>query len=150
VLFLDKAHGPGYEQMCHTFAAACKEWPHQPIQSEIVHVLLQREEEPIAYNRFASRFKPRQGILITPPLSVGWLMTTLLARGIGIPEAAEIVVVSSHPDAIRVHPTPAHYPFPLDAFVKTIVNTAVHFFETGTLSSIRKVLHMKMIPASPV
>ena len=75
-------------------------------------------------------------------------MTTLLSRGVTIPGKVQIMVVGSHPDLVRVHPPLAHYPYPVNAFVKTIASAAVHFFETGSLPSVRKVIPMEMVPVS--
>jgi hypothetical protein len=75
-------------------------------------------------------------------------MTTLLSRGVTIPGKVQIMVVGSHPDLVCFDPQPMQYPFPRNAFVKTIASAAVHFFETGSLPSVRKVIPMEMVPVS--
>jgi len=140
-----KAHGPGITKTHEVFVSTCREWPHQPIHAEPLLVPMDPDEERIALRRFAERIKTRQGILIQPPLSVGLLVTTLLRRGVAIPDQVQILVVASNPESVCVDPPPIHYPFPTDAFAKTITSAAVHFFETGSLPSVHKPVPMEVV-----
>jgi hypothetical protein len=92
--------------------------------------------------------KQRQGILVLPPVSVGLLITTLLARGVPIPERVEVMVIGSYPESVCIHPPLAHYPFPVAAFVKAITIAAARCFETGSLPGLRKVVPMKLVTAT--
>lgn len=142
---LGKGHGPGIDRLLDAFVSACREWPHQPVHAEPLLVPLDLDEERAAMRRFADRIKLRQGILILPPLSVGLLMTTLLSRGVTMPGKVQVMVVGSHPDSVCFDPQPMHYPFPTDAFVKAITNAAVHFFETGSVPPVRKLVPMEVV-----
>lgn len=143
-LLVERGHAPWIEQIQQAFIAACAEWPQQPILPEVVLVPLPLEEQRIKIRRFVAYMKTRQGILMLHPLSVGLLITNLLAQGHSIPEKAQIGLIYSTPENINVDPTPFHYPFPLRIFVKTISHAAVHFFKTGFVPHIQKILPLEM------
>ncbi|MCC7519944.1 MAG: GntR family transcriptional regulator [Verrucomicrobiae bacterium] len=142
---INRAQMHAVQRQCAAFVAACAAWPRQPVQAEAVRVPLLPAEQIVALRRFAARIRRGHGILVTVPVSAAAVMTTLLARQIAIPEQAEVVVINSMPDAAVLWPPPTQYRVSLDTLVKSLTRVAVHFFETGAVPQIAKVLPMEMV-----
>ena len=149
ILIVRQSHAPSHSGYCETFQAACREAPNAPIQHEICRPSLSLDSQVATAERLAARIKGRTGIIVAGPLSISTPMTVLLGRGIRISGQVEFVFTNSLPELLMVHPTPAHYPYPLEGIVKTLSRVVIQYFETGRLARLRKVIPVEMVKPHP-
>lgn len=147
-LIIDRGSSHGVSMAIEVFHKTCAEWRHQPIHATTVRMRTDTDSMLVAARRFATGVKSRRGILVIEPISVSMIMTALLERGVGIPRQVELVGVSTFADSIKVCPRPIHYPYPVRAAVKSFVDVAIHYFETGALPRIHKKLLMEAVPVA--
>jgi DNA-binding LacI/PurR family transcriptional regulator len=129
----------------NAFQAACVEWPHQPVQREVVRLPLPLDLLVPAVRRFATRIKARQAIVALYPIPPATILSALLGNGVSVPNQVQLAVVLGSPNAVKLCPVPIHYPYPAEGLVKAVTNAAMHFFESGTLPRIRKVVPVQMV-----
>lgn len=145
ILLIRQSNSPGVARCCETFLGACREAPDRPFRGEIMRPVLALAPQIEIANRVALRAKERLGIVLAGPLSAGVLMTTLLGRGIRIPQQVEIVVTNALPEILQVNPVPAHYPYPWKAWMKAVAKAAVQFFETGKPPRVQKLIPVEIV-----
>lgn len=134
----------GTQQCMDRFHSTCAEWPHQPIRATTVEMPLGVPGFGSAARKFASSLGSRHGVIVHFPIPVGAIITALLSRGAQIPAQAEIIAILARPESVNGHPLLSFYPFPMNAFLKAATDAAIHFFETGTVAPIQKIIPMEM------
>ncbi len=148
VLALPQTTAPGLQTTAEVFDTACASASPQPIHRRSVRIPMAQGRAEAAARRLPALVRERLGIIVIGPVPPSLLMTALLERGIAVPARVELIAVGPPPDAIRVCPRPAHYPFPIQRIVKTIGDAAAHFFATGEVPRLRKVFDVEFIPCS--
>lgn len=128
----------------NAFVDACTGWPHQPVQREVVRLPLSLDLLVPAAKRFASRIKARQAIVALDPIPPATLLTALHANNASVSQQVQLAAVLSTPYSVKLCPVPIHYPYPVEGLVKSVANAARHFFESGSLPRICKVVPVKM------
>lgn len=146
-LIIDRGKSHGVVEVIEVFHKTCTEWSHQPIHANTVQISTDLDAMLVSARRFAARVKTRRGILVIEPISVSLILTALLERGIAIPRDAEIIGLSTSPDSIKVCPRPIHYPYPVMATVRSLMDTVLRFFEKGALPRIQKKILMEVVPS---
>jgi len=142
---LSESHSPGTDEMEETFMKTCREWTRQPIQGRVLRVGLRDQEERQTLKRLAERLSIPHGLLIMSHIPLGLIATTLMRRNIQLPTQADLIVVASPPDTVRIDPPITHYSIPMDLFVKTLSNAIFDFWETGKPPVLKKLLPLTMV-----
>lgn len=140
-LLINRVNIPAVERQCRAFTEACAAWPREPaVAGAVWPVPLQSEAQLAALGRFAAQVRDRDALLVVGAVSIGAVMTTLLARGKRIPEQVELVAVDAPPASLVVWPPPVHYTASMEGLVSHITRAAVHYFKTGQVPEIRKIV----------
>jgi len=129
------------------FLTTCSEWQREAVQADVVRIPLEEEAMAMAARRFASRVTGRHGLIVIRPVSLAAVLTALLMRGIAIADQVEVVGIESTLHTVKSCPSVSHYPFPVQEQVKTITDAALHYFETGKLPNIHKLMLVERVPA---
>lgn len=129
------------------FERTCATWSRQPITADTVRMRLEFEAHQTAARRFAARIHARHGVIVMQPVSLSMVMTALLERGVEIPGRAQVIALMTNPESIKVCPTPPHYPFPMRSYVRQLTEAVQHYFETGALPRVRRVIPVELVPA---
>lgn len=145
-LLVNRVNTHAIERQRAAFRTACADWPHQPVHGEVVAVPLVADAQLSALQRFAARLRGRHGVLVVSPVSIAAAMTVLLGRGIAIPRQVEVVVIHSTLATTVVWPPPVEYAASVDSFVRALTRAAVHFFETGAVPPVEKILPLEVVP----
>jgi DNA-binding LacI/PurR family transcriptional regulator len=135
----------GVAQTVETFRKTCETWTH-PL-SHVEEILIWNDflSMQIAFERLAAKIKgDPYGILVFSPLSVGILVTSLLQRGIAIPKQVEIMAMEHQEETLRFSVPITHYASPAVRSAKELLHVALHYFETGTVQLVQKMLPMKV------
>jgi hypothetical protein len=137
-LLLPNVAAPGTKLSIEAFRDACAKWPRQPVHAHEFPTALASQSLMATMHRLAQRITHRCGIVVTAPVPVGLVMTSLLQQGIAVPRQAEIISVFHSADAVRLVPPPVRYPLPVARIVKYVTDAAVRYFESGRVPRISK------------
>lgn len=148
VLIDMSAKTAGVAKCVQTFKKTCGDWRTQPIQSDI-HLLW----DDFTYMRDAIRkivakIKAPCGIVIHAPMSIGILVSTLLQKGFDVPKEIGIMAVEYREEEVQFSVPITHYQVSADRYAKEIMHAALHYFETGKLPEMKKVLPMNVTTQS--
>ena len=132
----------GIVQSMEGFKSACQEWPHQPVQAEVVRVWNDLDTQRAAIKRLALRTKEPCGFIVFYPVSVGMLTTALLQRGISIPDHAAIMAIEHSAEDISFSVPVTFYGFVAPRFAKAILAICLRYFETGSLPTVGKIVDL--------
>lgn len=69
----------------------------------------------------------------------------VLVRGLRIPQQIELVVIDGPPSSLVVCPPPVHYTVSLEGLVAHITRAIVHYFQTGAVPNVHKILPMELV-----
>lgn len=133
-----------HQRLEDEFREICAKAPH-PVHAEVVWLPDEISEQCSAIQRFATRIRGRQGLVVNAPLSPGLLIMVLTNCGLKIPEQVEILPVNCVSSQMVVFPRLAHYPFPMEPFAKAVCQAAIHYFETGALPVLRKNIPLTLV-----
>jgi len=147
-LLINRVHIPAVERQCQAFTQACVAWPRSPeVAGGVRRVPLQPDAQLAALVRFAAQVRKGDAMIVVGALSIGAVMTSLLARGMRIPADVELVAVDAPPASLVVWPPPVHYTSSTDGMVAQITRAAAHYFKTGKVPDVRKTIAIE--PARP-
>jgi len=132
----------GAAQCVETFKNACKDWHSQQVQFEVHLIWTDLTSMRSSIKRIVSKIKEPCGILIHAPISLGILVTNLLQKHFDIPKQVAIRAIEYRVEEVQFSVPIPHYAVSTDRFTKEILHVALHFFETGVLPDVRKVLPM--------
>ncbi|MBI4026075.1 MAG: winged helix-turn-helix transcriptional regulator [Verrucomicrobia bacterium] len=144
-LVVADVRAPGIEHIVSTFHKLISSWPHQPIHARITRLPLELRPMVSTARRFASQWNERAGIIVAPAIPPGIIQTALQERGVTLPGQAEIVAVLPPAQSINLCPPPAHYPFPSNRLVRTLTKVVLHFFETGLVPRVGKIIGVELV-----
>jgi len=137
-----KAEGPARVE--ENFRQTCKEWPHQPVQDEVIFVWNDFNSMRAAMRRIVNTIHEPCGFLVCAPVPVSLLVTLLLQKGIPIPQQAEIIAIEHQPETVQFSVPITLYSISRKNYVKPLVQAALHYFETGMVINEQKLLPMTM------
>jgi len=144
-LLINRVSIPAVEQQCQAFVKACAAWTLQPVVGTVWRVPLKPQAQLAALGRLAARVRVREALLVIGAVSVGAVMTSVLGRSLRIPQEIELVVIDGPPSSLVVCPPPVHYAVSLEGLVAQITRAAVHYFQTGAVPNVRKILPMELV-----
>ncbi len=147
-LVIGKITALGIQSMVERFRTTCADWPHQPVHGKVISLPLESDASIAAARHYASSLAEPHGILVVAPIPVGLILTALARYERKTHGGSEVIAVMAQPESVRVCPRPAYYPYPVRAWVKTLTDAAVHYFETGSVPPIRKTLSVELVPAA--
>lgn len=127
----------GFQKLCAETAPA--------VRGELVRMPIELPEQADAARRFAARISGRLGIIAVYSIPATVLISALLQRGIAVPRQVEVVGMNTTRMAVRVVPTPIYYPYPVEAFAKTVTRAALQYFEQGRLPQLRKLIPLEVV-----
>ena len=127
----------GFEKLCAETEPA--------VRGELVRMPIELHEQADAARRFAARITGRLGIIAVYSIPATVLISALLQRGIAVPRQVEVVAMNTTRQAVRVVPTPVYYPYPVEAFAKTVARAAMQYFERGRLPPMRKLIPLEVV-----
>ncbi len=122
-----------------------REQAPRPFEGGVTWLPTELTEQCRAIQHLASRVRGKQGLVLSSPILPGLLMMVLKDCGLKIPEQVEILPVNCTPSQMVVYPRLNHYPYPIEQIAKTISNAAVHYFETGALPRLEKLIPLSLV-----
>lgn len=131
------------ETLLRQWCAACD----TDLHADLVRMPMSLEEHVTAARRFAARVTPGQGIIAVYPIPATSLISALLQHGLSIPRDAEVIGMNTTRAAVRVVPMPTHYPYPVEAFTKTVQRAILHYFEQGRVPRWKKLIPLEVVRA---
>ena len=137
-----KAEGPARVE--EVFRKTCKEWPHQPVQDEVILAWNDYNYMRSAIKRLVNTIREPCGFLVCAPVPVSLLVSHLLQKGIPIPQQAEIIAIEHQPEAVQFSVPVTLYSISRQNYVRPLVRAALHYFETGLVIKEQKLLPMNM------
>src|ERR1051326_4852783 len=140
LLINESARQPIHEEFRRICAAAPR-----PIQGDVVRLPDELYEQNLAVQRLATRIVARQGLIAISPVPAGLLMMALMRRGMQVPGDVEVIAINATSQEVRTFPIPIHYPYPMEKFAKIVCQAAIHYFEQGSLPTLRKVIPLHMV-----
>ncbi len=135
----------GIEHIVAVFQELVSSWPHQPVHGRITRLPLEWQPMISTARRLASAWEERTGIVVAGSITPGVIQTALQERGVNLPGQAEIVAVLPPPESVKLCPPPAHYPFPVNRYVKALTEVVLHYFETGLVPRVRKLIGVELV-----
>lgn len=132
----------GVAQCVQTFKKTCKEWRIQPIKSRVQMIWGDFTSMRIAMERLVRKVKEPCGIVVHAPISLGVLVTSLIQRGIDIPNHVRIMALEYRVEEVQFSVPITHYGDSAEHYSRHILHAALHYFETGKIPDIQKVLPM--------
>ena len=132
----------GVTRCVDTFQKTCNEWRAHPITSEVHLAWNDSTSMQNSIKKIVSKIKPPCGIVIHAPISLGILVSNLLQKGFEIPGQVRIMALEYREEEVRFSVPVTHYKTSMDRYAKEVMHAALHYFETGKLPVIKKVLPM--------
>ncbi len=134
----------GLHRLRDAFVTACQSWPHRPISGKIVCIPREPAAQFHELHRFSSSLQKMDGVLVMAPVNFAAVITTFLRyRGDIFPEI-EMISVGSAADPPVSWPPAMRYYIMLEPAIKAITHAAVHFFETGFLPKLSKIIPLEI------
>jgi len=126
------------------FLRACEE-SKPPVRGELACLPADGPRQQIAARRFVARARGRLGVLAIYPIPATVLISALLERGVKVPEQVEVVAINAMWHSVRVVPPPVYYPFPVEAFARVVVRSALHYFQRGTVPRPKQHIPLRVV-----
>lgn len=132
----------GVARCVDTFQRTCREWRAHPISSEVHLAWYDSMSMQSSIKKIVNKIKTPCGIVIHAPISLGILISNLLQKGFEIPAEVRIMALEYREEEVRFSVPVTHYKTSMDRYTKEVMHAALHYFETGKLPVIKKVLPM--------
>jgi len=128
----------GVVESIERFNMACAGWKDQPVRGHVELVWNHPESLRDSIANIVAKVKGPCGIIVFPPVPLSLLVTTVLKRGLSIPDQVEIVGIEYFPEDARLGVPVTLYSFPTQRFVKDILQATLHYFETGKVAALKR------------
>lgn len=132
----------GVAQCIQTFEETCAAWQAHQVTSQVQLIWGDFTSMRLEIQRFVRRLTEPCGIVVHAPISLGVLVTSLIQHGIDIPNQVRIMALEHQIGDVQFSVPITHYGNSAEQYSRHILHAALHYFETGALPDIQKVLPM--------